>query len=393
MLSKFDPHLALQLSKAGPCPIAAYLHIPFCYHRCGYCNFTLLAGREDLHERFVDAIGTELSWLETPQSVETIFLGGGTPSILSPWLMERLLGSIRTWLPIQGAREWTIEANPRDITQSNLDLWRSFGINRISIGGQSFQPRKLKMLERDHSPEELSKAIELALTRMNRVSLDLIFAAPGETLDEWQADLKGCIGSGIGHVSTYGLTFEKGARFYGQLQRQQIAKVDEQLELDMYNLAIDTLGAVGIEHYEISNFAIEGQECQHNQAYWNSDRWWGFGPSAASYLGNTRSVNHRGTLQYLRRIQEESSPIDEQDQLTEDQQHRERFVFGMRQRKGVVWDQIQVGFSRGTCDAIQRVLEKHIAQGWIEQVGQRVRLTRAGLVISDGLWHEYLTCD
>ncbi|MFN9346976.1 MAG: coproporphyrinogen-III oxidase family protein, partial [Planctomycetota bacterium] len=226
MLSKFDPHLALQLSKAGPCPIAAYLHIPFCYHRCGYCNFTLLAGREDLHERFVDAIGTELSWLETPQSVETIFLGGGTPSILSPWLMERLLGSIRTWLPIQGAREWTIEANPRDITQSNLDLWRSFGINRISIGGQSFQPRKLKVLERDHSPEELSKAIELALTRMNRVSLDLIFAAPGETLDEWQADLKGCIGSGIGHVSTYGLTFEKGARFYGQLQRQQIAKVD-----------------------------------------------------------------------------------------------------------------------------------------------------------------------
>ncbi|MFN6140113.1 MAG: coproporphyrinogen III oxidase family protein, partial [Planctomycetota bacterium] len=109
--------------------------------------------------------------------------------------------------------------------------------------------------------------------------------------------------------------------------------------------------------------------------------------------GNTRSVNHRGTLQYLRRIQEESSPIDEQDQLTEDQQHRERFVFGMRQRKGVVWDQIQAGFSIGTCDAIQRALEKHIAQGWIEQVGQRVRLTRAGLVISDGLWHEYLTCD
>lgn len=393
MLSKLDPQVALQLSKSGPRPKAAYLHVPFCYHRCGYCNFTLLAGRDDLHERFVDAIGTELSWLGTPQPVETIFLGGGTPSILSPKLMERLLDSIGTWLPIQGAREWTIEANPRDITPPNLKLWSSFGINRISIGGQSFQARKLRVLERDHSPEELSRSIELAVSCMPRVSLDLIFAAPGETLDEWQADLKRCGSFGIGHVSTYGLTFEKGARFYGQLQRHQITKVDEQIELDMYNMAIDTLCALGIEHYEISNFAIDGQECLHNQSYWDSDRWWGFGPSAASYLGSTRSVNHRGTLQYLRRIQENLSPIDEQDELTADQQDRERFVFGMRQRKGVAWDQFKADFSENTFQAIQKCLDKHIAQGWIEHAEDRVRLTRAGLVLSDGLWHEYLTCD
>jgi oxygen-independent coproporphyrinogen-3 oxidase len=393
MILKRDPQVSLQLSKSGPRPTAAYLHVPFCYHRCGYCNFTLLAGRDDLHERFVDAIGTELSWLETPQSVQTIFLGGGTPSILRPRLMERLLESIRTWLPIEGAQEWTIEANPRDITPSNLKLWSSFGINRVSIGGQSFHARKLKVLERDHSPEELLRSIELAVSCMPRVSLDLIFAAPGETLDEWQADLQSCIASGIGHVSTYGLTFEKGARFYGQLQRHQIAKVDEELELDMYNLAIDALGTVGIEHYEISNFAIQGQACLHNQAYWNSDRWWGFGPSAASYLGCTRSVNHRGTLQYLRRIQENCSPIDEQDELTSDQQDRERFVFGMRQRKGVAWDQITAGFSEHTVQSIQKCLDKHIAQGWIERLEDRVRLTRAGLVLSDGLWHEYLSCD
>jgi oxygen-independent coproporphyrinogen-3 oxidase len=228
---------------------------------------------------------------------------------------------------------------------------------------------------------------------MPRVSLDLIFAAPGETLDEWQADLKRCGSFGIGHVSTYGLTFEKGARFYGQLQRHQITKVDEQIELDMYNMAIDTLCALGIEHYEISNFAIDGQECLHNQSYWNSDRWWGFGPSAASYLGSTRSVNHRGTLQYLRRIQEKLSPIDEQDELTVDQQDRERFVFGMRQRKGVAWEQFKADFCENTFQAIQKCLDKHIAQGWIEHAEDRVRLTRAGLVLSDGLWHEYLTCD
>lgn len=393
MLPDYDTGYAAKLAERGPQPIAAYLHIPFCYQRCGYCNFSLLAGRQDLHERFVDAILTEMSWLQNPRAVQTIFLGGGTPSILSPHLMERLLEGIRNWLPIEGVQEWTIEANPRDITTSNLQLWGRLGINRVSIGGQSFVPRKLKVLERDHTSEELSRAIERAASHMPKVSLDLIFAAPGETLDEWRSDLKQSLLSGIGHVSTYGLTFEKGARFYGRLQRQEIVKVDEQIELDMYNLAIDTLGSGGIEHYEISNFAAPGQACRHNQAYWNSDRWWGFGPSAASYLGNVRSVNHRGTLQYMRRVlQEGLSPIEEQDELTPDQQCRERFVFGMRQRQGVIWDEIHREFSKGTLEAIQSAMEEHIARGWIERVGNTVRLTRAGLVISDGLWYEYLNC-
>jgi oxygen-independent coproporphyrinogen-3 oxidase len=388
-----DTRHAIELANQGPRPLAAYLHVPFCYQRCGYCNFSLLAGREDLHARYVDAVLTELSWLEKPQQVETIFLGGGTPSILTPSLMERLLIGIKTWLPIHGVSEWSIEANPRDITPSNLTLWRDFGINRVSIGGQSFQARKLRVLERDHTPEDLVRSIEVAALHMPRVSLDLIFAAPQETLQEWRSDLQQSLDCGIGHLSTYGLTFEKGSRFYGQLQRHQITKADELLELDMYNMAIDTLGAGGIEHYEISNFAAKGQECQHNQAYWNSDRWWGFGPSAASYLGDTRSVNHRGTLQYLRRIETNRSPINEQDQLTQDQQCRERFVFGMRQRKGVDWQQLQMGFPKATLQAIEKILVRHIASGWIEPMGSSVRLTRAGLVISDGLWHEYLTCE
>ncbi|MBU6387128.1 MAG: radical SAM family heme chaperone HemW [Planctomycetes bacterium] len=383
--------VALELAGQGPEPLAAYLHVPFCYHRCGYCNFTLLAGREDLHEQFVEAILTELSWLEAPQPVQTIFLGGGTPSILRPELMERLLEGIAKWLPIHGIGEWSIEANPRDITLSNLKRWSDFGINRVSIGGQSFQARKLQVLERDHRSEELNCAIELAMSHMPRVSLDLIFAAPQETLMEWQDDLEKAVCSGVGHVSTYGLTFEKGASFYGRLQRQEIAKIDEQLELDMYNLAIDTLEASGIEHYEISNFAVQGQTCQHNQSYWNSDRWWGFGPSAASYLGNTRSVNHRGTLQYLRKVQSGVSPIAEQDHLSIDQQCRERFVFGMRQRKGVDWENLKTQFPDQTTWQIQNTLHKHIEHGWMEHQGAYVRLTRSGLVISDGLWNEYLT--
>ena len=151
MFTTDQPRLALELAQAGPRPIAAYLHVPFCYRRCGYCNFSLLANREDLHERFVDAILIELSSLQAPQPVETLFLGGGTPSILGPGAMERLLEGIRTWLPVYGNPEWTIEANPRDITSANLTLWRGLGIDRVSIGGQSFQDRKLESLERDHT--------------------------------------------------------------------------------------------------------------------------------------------------------------------------------------------------------------------------------------------------
>lgn len=391
MALSLNAQFAVELAKEGPRPVSAYLHIPFCYRRCGYCNFSLLSDREDLHEVFVDAMLTELSWMETPQRVDTIFLGGGTPSILNPLLMERLLKGIKRWLPIEGIGEWSIEANPRDINTTNLTLWREHGINRVSIGGQSFQDRKLQALERDHSAVELLQSIELASSMMPRVSLDLIFAAPGESINEWKADLQKSLSSPIGHISTYGLTFEKGSRFYGELQRDKIAKVDEQLELDMYNLAIDTLSDVGFEHYEISNFARKGQTCRHNQTYWNSDRWWGFGPSAACYLGNRRCVNHLGTLQYLRRIEKNISPIDQQEELTHDQQCRERFVFGMRQLQGVAWEKIKTSFPEQTSQAIDMVLEKHIEHGWIEHEGHHVKLTRAGLVISDGLWHEYLT--
>ncbi|MFM8572043.1 MAG: coproporphyrinogen III oxidase family protein, partial [Pirellula sp.] len=146
----------------------------------------------------------------------------------------------------------------------------------------------------------------------------------------------------------------------------------------------------GTEHYEISNFARAGEACRHNQAYWNSNRWWGFGPSAASYLGDMRCVNHRGTLQYLSRIESGLSAVEEFDRLSLDQQCRERFVFGMRQIQGVDWDQLQLQFPATTSQSIQASLTRHIEQGWIERAGRYVRLTRSGLVLSDGLWNEYL---
>ena len=371
-------------------PIAAYVHIPFCRHRCGYCNFSLLANRDDLFERFLKGLATELSELQEPRPVQTLFLGGGTPSILPPPLMQQLLALLRHWLPLSNGGEWSIEANPLDIRADSLHLWKDLGINRISIGGQSFDPAKLKRLERDHSPDELDRAIEAAQSVMDSVSLDLIFAAPDETLATWHSDLLRAIHSGVNHLSTYGLTYEKGARFWGERERQIIKPVDEDTELEMYLDAIDTLSSHGFEHYEISNFAKPDQACRHNQAYWNGDSWWAFGPSAARYVGGVRSVNHRGTLEYLRRLETGCSPVIEREELTLDQQWRERFVFGMRQLRGVPWQSWQSHVPANVRESIDQKIAEHIEHGWMHEIEDHVRLTRKGLVVSDSLWSEYL---
>lgn len=371
-------------------PIAAYIHIPFCRHRCGYCNFSLLANRVDLFERFLDGLAIELGELQEPRPVDTLFLGGGTPSILPAPLMRKLLELLHHWLPLSKDGEWSIEANPLDIRADSLRFWKDLGINRISIGGQSFHATKLKRLERDHSPDELKHAIDVARSVMDSVSLDLIFAAPDETPELWRNDLLQAIQSGVNHLSTYGLTYEKGARFWGERERQLIKPVDEDAELEMYLDAIDTLTSNGFTHYEISNFARPGHACRHNHAYWKGDSWWAFGPSAARYIGGVRSVNHRGTLEYLRRLEANCSPVVEREELTLDQQWRERFVFGMRQMLGVPWKTWRTHVPEFVRASIDAKIAEHIAHGWMHEIEDHVRLTRKGLVVSDSLWPEYL---
>lgn len=374
----------------SPSPTAAYVHIPFCRHRCGYCNFSLLANRGDLYERFLKALEIELSELKGPKQVETIFLGGGTPSILPEEQMVRLLSMLRHWLPIAPSGEWSMEANPLDVTNEFCCLAKSQGINRLSIGGQSFQSEKLRRLERDHSPNQFVESVNLARQHFSSVSIDLIFAAPSETLAGWQFDLKMAIELGIEHVSTYGLTFEKGARFWGMRERHEIDSLHEELELKMYKEAINVLCDQGFEHYEISNFSKPGHACRHNQVYWRGEPWWAFGPSAARFLSGHRSVNHRGTLEYIRRIEQNKSPVHEFEKLTLEQIIREKFVFGMRQLAGVNWESLRLEADTLTRESIDAAIHRHVEAGWMFSDGENIRLSREGLFISDALWSEYL---
>lgn len=394
-------------------PKSAYIHVPFCKHRCGYCNFTLVAGRDDLVDAYLRCLEVELrNQLIQPRPVDTIFLGGGTPTHLSDKQLATLLQLIQHWLPLAEKGEYSVEANPLDCTHGKLGLLRDHGVNRISLGGQSFNDAKLRLLERDHTGSQLRDLVNKSAELFDNVSLDLIFAAPGETIEQWQRDVQSALALPLMHLSTYGLTIEPGANFWGRMLRGDIAELDADLQLEMYNYTIDALTAAGWQHYEVSNFSLPGAACRHNKAYWNGQSWWAFGPGASSFLPTlkvreplstddvdtldsinptwTRATNHRSTTQYIRLIQSGKSPVHERDELDLEQWIRERLVFGLRQMAGV--DMVELSNSwPGTLDELfDPYLARYQEHGWLEVSDGRLRLTRKGLVISDSLWPDLL---
>ncbi len=394
-------------------PKSAYIHVPFCKHRCGYCNFTLVAGRDDLVDAYLRCLEVELrNQLVQPRLVDTIFLGGGTPTHLSDKHLATLLELIQHWLPLSESGEYSCEANPLDCTHGKLGLLRDHGVNRISLGGQSFNDAKLSLLERDHTGGQLRTLVNKSAELFDNVSLDLIFAAPGETIEQWHHDVQTALDLPLKHLSTYGLTIEPGANFWGRMLRGDIAELDADLQLEMYNYTIDTLNAAGWQHYEVSNFSLPGAACRHNTAYWNGQCWWAFGPGASSFLPTvderqpsltdvtdkldsksptwTRATNHRSTTQYIRLIQSGKSPVHERDELDLEQWIRERLVFGLRQMAGVDMVELSNSWPGNLDELFEPYLSRYQEHGWLEVSDGRLRLTRQGLVISDSLWPDLL---
>lgn len=367
-------------------PTAAYIHVPFCARRCGYCNFTVVAGRDDLIDSYLAALDLELSALERPRRVETLFVGGGTPTHLSPQQVQRLMQTILHWFPLADGGEFSVEANPVDVTPATIDVLAEAGVNRLSLGVQSFDSQKLSVLERDHRAERVAQACDLARGIFSSVSLDLIFAVPGETLDTWQQDLNRALERSPDHVSTYGLTFDRGARFLGRLRRGELSEIDEETQRAMYATAIDTLTAAGFEHYEVSNFARPGHRCRHNEIYWSGGEYYAAGPGAARYVAGVREQNHGSTFTYLKRVLGGRSPVVDRERLSPEDAARERLVFGLRMLRGIDRESFaqQTGFTVEQLGGQE--LPRYLDLGLLENDGRRLRLTREGLMISDSLW-------
>ncbi len=379
---------------ARPSVASAYVHVPFCRHRCGYCNFTLVAGRDDLIGDYLRAVECELNRLTPPadEPLATLYLGGGTPSHLPLSALDHLLRTLRRSLPILPACELTIEANPSDVTPDFVALLSAHGINRVSLGAQSFSAGRLALLERDHGAETIRRAVELIRRSIDNISLDLIFGIPGESLADWQDDVRLALQLHPSHLSCYGLTYEKGTTYWTQRHKGQLQPVGEELERSMYEWVIDHLSAAGWHHYEVSNFARPGYRSRHNTAYWQGESYYGIGPGAASYVHHVRQLNHRSTHTYLRRVLSGQSPVVEREQLSEQDRARERLIFGLRQIDGINTGE----FIQQTGHSVQALAGDVLRR--FEQLGllhydpdtERLRLTRAGLMVSDSIWPELL---
>lgn len=338
----------------------------------------------------MEAISVELSQLGTPREVDTLYFGGGTPTHLSPSELDQLCQLTLQWHPLAADYEWTVEANPSDVNHERLAALARHGVNRISLGAQSFRTKKLELLERDHRAAEIVQATQLAREAGMQVALDLIFATPGETLPEWQADLDEALSLDPEHISIYGLTFEKGTPFWSRLTRDELATLPEELERDMYLAAIDRLTQAGWEHYEVSNFARPGRRSRHNEAYWSGLGYFAAGPGAARYVEGVRETNHRSTTTYLKRALAGQSPVADRECLHPPRRAREFLVFSLRRLEGIARDT----FHERTGQSLDSLAGKAIARfaelGLLADDGQTVRLTREGLLVSDSLWPELL---
>ncbi|HEV3204125.1 MAG TPA: radical SAM family heme chaperone HemW, partial [Gemmataceae bacterium] len=256
-------------------PQAAYVHVPFCAHHCGYCDFAVVTGQDHLIDLYLEALFSELATLNEPQPIKTLFLGGGTPTYLNCEQLERLLRQLAAWLPCNPDHEFSVEANPDTLDGAKIELLADFGVNRISLGAQSFHLHLLRILERRHQPAEIPRVVQWLKSCFCQVSLDLIFGVPGQTLDEWDMDLQRALALEPDHVSTYGLTFEKGTRLWKQRERGELQSLSESAEGELYDHGLNVLEKAGYEHYEISNLARPGRRCRHNQVYWANHAYFG----------------------------------------------------------------------------------------------------------------------
>jgi oxygen-independent coproporphyrinogen-3 oxidase len=374
-------------SKTAPWihPRAAYLHIPFCAHKCGYCDFASVAGQDELADKYLDALEFEIRRsLETPAQVETIFVGGGTPTRLTSIQLDRFCSTVRAFFHLDQGGEWTIEANPGTLTADKIAVLASHGVTRISLGAQSFDLHALAALERNHNPADVFRSVNLVREAGLDWSLDLIFGAPGSSIDTWNTDLDTVLKLDPNHLSCYGLVYEKGTDLWKRLQAGQVHPIDDDVEATMYETTIDRLVSTGLTQYETSNFAREGSECRHNLVYWRNDAYFGFGLGAARYMDGLRATNIRDLPGYIRRIEKGEDVTGPSERLTPLERAEETATLMIRRTRAGIERadfRFRTGFDLDTLFA--QMIARHTSNGLIEDDGQTIRLTRKGIMLAD----------
>lgn len=373
---------------------AVYVHVPFCLHHCGYCDFALVANRDHLIPQYLQALDNELQahrrMVGDQVEVDTVFIGGGTPTHLSPEILQNLFSLIfKHFRPTTGA-EISVEANPDGLDDARLGVLHGNGVNRLSLGVQSFEDTVLLTLERTHTSAQAIETVRRCQEWIPNVSLDLIFGVPGQSLLSWQQTLAASIALPVGHISTYGLTFEKDTPFFRREQHGQLKRVPDELERQMYLDAITQLTGAGFQHYEVSNFALPGHQCRHNMVYWRADEYYAFGPGAASYLNGVRRTNVRSVVRWLRAWQQGESAVEDCEELSNEEKAREAIMLAFRMREGLNLPAFQERFDVSFAEIAGPVLQQHLDRGFLQQQSDYVALTTEGLLIADTIIADFL---
>jgi oxygen-independent coproporphyrinogen III oxidase len=371
-------------------PLGIYVHLPFCPYICPYCDFAKWPHRKSAAAQYLAALSAEIK-REAAAPAATIFFGGGTPNAYDASDIATLLATLRERFG-SDTREITIELNPELVKPDDMRAYVDAGINRVSIGVQSFVEPEIAILGRKHTHDDVERAVKLARDAgITSVSIDLIFAVPGQTLETWGRSLNAAIALGVEHVSTYGLTIEDGTPFFAWQEREPRAFSEQDDEAALYDLAIRILEDAGFEHYEISNFARAGHRCMHNANYWENGPYIGLGVGAASYRDGERSTHTRDLAEYLAAVEAGSAIPGNAERLLGDAAAGEAIMLALRTAQGVGLHGFKERYSLDILERFAATVAKLTEAGMVEVSGDHLRLTRQGRFIANDVCGAFLS--
>ncbi len=383
-----------EINQTHPKSTSAYIHIPFCEHICYYCDFNKVFLEGQPVDEYIQSLLTEirLTLEKHPTKVsETIYIGGGTPTSLTAKQLDVLLTGIHRYLPTHTTKEFTVEANPGDLTAEKLDVFKAHGVNRLSMGVQTFDDRLLKKIGRKHSVQDVYDTIKLLEKKQfDNVSIDLIYALPGQTLDSFRDTLTKALAFDLPHYSMYSLILENKTMFMNWVRQGRLELPTQEAETQMFEEAIIAMAQSGHHQYEISNFAKKGKESMHNLVYWDNEHYYGFGAGASGYLNQKRYKNYGPIQHYMKPLKEQRLPIFETEEISRANQIEEEMFLGLRKIEGVSLRRFEEKFNKKLTTVYQSVIDELQQQQLAVLEEDYFRLTPKGLFIGNDVFEKFL---
>ncbi len=377
-------------------PRALYIHIPFCTNKCYYCDFNSYVADGQPIDAYLDALEREMERTAAhyaPDSIDTVYVGGGTPSVLSPRQLRRLFAAVRRHFPVAADAEFTMEANPGTTGPDKLEAMREGGVNRISFGAQTFDNRLLKAIGRIHEAVDIARSIrEACAAGFRNLSIDLMFGLPGQRLEDWQDTLSRALELDLPHYSAYSLKIEENTLFHRLYERGELVLPEEDEEIEMYELLLERMAKAGRIQYEISNFALPGAESRHNAVYWKNEPYFGLGAGAHGYVFGERHMNVKGVLPYVE-LARSGFPRAETHRVTTREAEEDFMMVGLRMLRGVRDADFAAQFGAGKtmADRFGGTLERLVRQGLLERVPEGgLRLTKKGMLLGNEVFGSFL---